>query len=148
MHKNNIHPQPSDNQDKFLTDFGSFSVCKEMRTGTIEKDVLIKNIENKLEENLTDMLSANELAGIMYLSQRTFSRRLQKAGVNYRKLLSSVRCKAAKEFLFNPALSISEIGQILGYSDSANFTKAFKSWTGQTPRAYRKGCSEPDRLNS
>jgi AraC-like DNA-binding protein len=34
-------------------------------------------------------------------------------------------------------LSIEQIAGRLGYRDPANFTRAFKAWTGETPRQYR-----------
>jgi AraC-like DNA-binding protein len=40
--------------------------------------------------------------------------------------------------LRDPARSIDEIAARLGYSDAANFTRAFRRWTGMTPRAFRR----------
>ncbi|HCD76524.1 MAG TPA: AraC family transcriptional regulator, partial [Alcanivorax sp.] len=34
---------------------------------------------------------------------------------------------------------ISEVAYALGYNDVANFSRAFKRWSGKTPREYREG---------
>jgi AraC-like DNA-binding protein len=35
-------------------------------------------------------------------------------------------------------VSIDELALRLGYSDAANFTRAFRRWTGVSPRAHRR----------
>jgi AraC-like DNA-binding protein len=35
-------------------------------------------------------------------------------------------------------LSIETVAERVGYSDVANFTRAFRRWTGSTPAAYRR----------
>jgi len=37
-------------------------------------------------------------------------------------------------------LTLDEIADRLGYSDTANFTRAFKRWTGRLPREMRRQC--------
>jgi len=40
--------------------------------------------------------------------------------------------------LSDPTLSITQIGQQLGYADSSGFHRAFKKWTGLSPTAFRQ----------
>ena len=42
------------------------------------------------------------------------------------------------ELLGEPSRPVDEIASVLGYSDAANFTRAFKKWAGVTPSRYRK----------
>uniref|UniRef100_UPI00260D01D3 helix-turn-helix domain-containing protein n=1 Tax=uncultured Alcanivorax sp. TaxID=191215 RepID=UPI00260D01D3 len=49
------------------------------------------------------------------------------------------RYRQAQRLLEKPDLSISEVAYTLGYSDVANFSKAFKRWSGVTPKRYRDG---------
>ena len=44
----------------------------------------------------------------------------------------------ALDLLDDSSQSLDDISEYLGYSDMANFTRAFKRWTQQTPSAYRK----------
>lgn len=55
--------------------------------------------------------------------------------VEYR---NTIRVKKAEEMLENGQLSISEIGEALGYSSPAYFSDAFKKETGVSPQEYRK----------
>jgi AraC-like DNA-binding protein len=38
---------------------------------------------------------------------------------------------------------VAEIGEALGFHNPASFTRAFKLWTGQSPRTYRNTHSDP-----
>jgi AraC-like DNA-binding protein len=49
------------------------------------------------------------------------------------------RCRRARAIeLLRTQASIEEIAECLGYTDPANFTRAFRRWTGRSPRAARK----------
>lgn len=78
------------------------------------------------------------MADWLHLSARTFKRRLQEEGVTYRELLEAELYARARHWLAEPRLGISEIAYRLGYTDVSNFSRAFKRWTGQTPRDYRQ----------
>lgn len=70
-------------------------------------------------------------------SSRTLSRKLSAQGWTYQQLIDQVRAIHARRFLSDPTLSITRIGQRLGYADSSGFHRAFKKWTGLSPRAFR-----------
>jgi AraC-like DNA-binding protein len=40
--------------------------------------------------------------------------------------------------LVNEKLSVEQVADIVGFTESRSFTRAFKHWTGLTPRAYCK----------
>ena len=50
---------------------------------------------------------------------------------------NQVRCEQAKQMLAEPALSISEVGEAVGFVSSSHFTHVFKKTVGVTPTAYR-----------
>ena len=58
----------------------------------------------------------------------------QKTGKTFSELLLEVRMRKAKLLLNNTDLSIEKIATMLGYSNSSNFYKFFKSYYGHTPR--------------
>jgi AraC-like DNA-binding protein len=82
---------------------------------------------------------AAELAGI---STRTFQRRLADEGQTFLKLTDETRAELANELITGTDHSLTEIANELGYTESQNFFRAFKRWTGQTPEQYRRGLSE------
>lgn len=75
------------------------------------------------------------------MSSSTLKRRLQQQGVTFQQLLNEAQCARALNLLDNPALSIERVAQSMGYADSANFTRAFKKWTGKSPSAWRESQS-------
>ena len=81
--------------------------------------------------------SLDTVASWLHLSSRTFKRRLQDEGVNFRDLVESELKDRALRWLADDRLGISEIAYRLGYNDVSNFSRAFKRWTGLTPREHR-----------
>ena len=75
------------------------------------------------------------------MSSRTLKRRLQQVGLGYQQLLDEARKRDAIKLIQNTHLTIEQIAQHLGYTDAANFTRAFKKWTGDTPSRYRLAAS-------
>lgn len=88
----------------------------------------------RLMEGRTDIDGTAELAGV---STRTLQRSLNDEGLNYRGLLDHVCARRAKQLLAQPNLTITQIALSLGYSEHANFTRAFIRWTGRSPLQYR-----------
>jgi len=70
-------------------------------------------------------------------SSRTLKRRLQECGLSFQQLLDESRHRDSLRLLENHALSVEEVAARVGYSSPANFSRAFRKWTGQTPGAFR-----------
>jgi AraC-like DNA-binding protein len=83
--------------------------------------------------------SLDEVAGQLHVSSRTLKRRLATQGVTYSDLLEEQRREKALLLLRSSALSLDEVAEQLGYSDTSNFRRAFRRWTGLSPAAYRRG---------
>jgi AraC-like DNA-binding protein len=79
--------------------------------------------------------AAAEIAGV---SPRTLQRRLDAEGLTYSRLVDQVRFAAAARMLQESDAPLIEIAFDVGYSDPAHFTRAFRRWTGTTPRAFRR----------
>ncbi|EEE37217.1 transcriptional regulator, AraC family, putative [Rhodobacteraceae bacterium KLH11] len=88
------------------------------------------------------IIQAEEAAAQLGLSPRTLSRRLTSEGTSYREIVEDLRCDLAQTFIKN-GMNLSEVSYVLGYSDQAAFSTAFKRWTGQAPSAFRKRVSQP-----
>jgi AraC-like DNA-binding protein len=69
---------------------------------------------------------------------RTLQRRLAAEGTSYQDVLEGLRREAAESYLAEGALSVGEVGYLLGYSEPAAFHRAFKRWHGVTPVEYRR----------
>jgi AraC-like DNA-binding protein len=79
-----------------------------------------------------------DVAQKLHMSPRTIRRKMASHGVSFRKILDDVLQREAITLLSNSSLSIEQIADRLGYSDSANFTRAFQRWTSTAPSAYRQ----------
>ncbi|MFO0567570.1 MAG: AraC family transcriptional regulator ligand-binding domain-containing protein [Polyangiaceae bacterium] len=73
------------------------------------------------------------------VSERSLKRRLFEQNTSFSRVQEDARRARAFVLLEDPRLGLDEIAERLGYSDAANFTRAFKRWTGQTPGSVRNG---------
>lgn len=69
---------------------------------------------------------------------RTLQRRLEEAGLSYSRLVQEVRLSSAAEHLCAPGSRLVDIAMEAGYSDQANFTRAFRRWAGVPPSQFRR----------
>jgi AraC-like DNA-binding protein len=90
-----------------------------------------------LRESGDGMPSLVELAHTLNLSSRTLDRYLVREGAGFRPLLQEARLARAQTLLDAGELGVTEIALDLGYTDAANFTRAFRRATGMSPSAYR-----------
>ncbi len=83
-------------------------------------------------------LTIDRLARELGISRRTLQRRLNALDASFKQLLKNVREELSLRYLDDPRLAITEIALLLGYSDQASFSNAFKNWTGNAPSEYRQ----------
>ncbi|NMO23072.1 helix-turn-helix transcriptional regulator, partial [Pyxidicoccus fallax] len=80
-----------------------------------------------------------EVAQQLHVSLRTLQRRLAEHGTAFQDEVDAVRRELAFQYLKDPHLGVSEVAFLLGYSELSTFDRAFKRWTGLTPRVWREG---------
>lgn len=80
---------------------------------------------------------SDEVATNLSMSERTFRRKLSEKGFSYHHLVDDVREGIAKNYLTTSNRSVEDIAFMIGFSDPTSFSRAFKRWTGQSPRQYR-----------
>lgn len=100
------------------------------------------DIINQVKVVLVDLLSSgavNEdmIASELHVSKRSLQRKLAQLGTSYKRVLEETRSNLAKQYVENSTLSITEISYLLGFSETSNFTRAFKRWTGKSPSELR-----------
>ena len=81
--------------------------------------------------------STPKIARLFDLAPRTLRRRLAEEGSTVRDLTGDVRREVSFHLLRNTRLKLSEIAAALRYADAAVFSRAFRSWTGSSPRKWR-----------
>ena len=73
----------------------------------------------------------------MATSSRTLQRRLAEEATSYNAVLAEVRIDFAKRYLSRGTLSASEVAYLVGFTEPPAFFKAFKRWTGMTPKEFQ-----------
>ena len=77
------------------------------------------------------------MAARLNMSARTLRRRLAQEGTTYQQVVIDFRMAMAQRYLRETQLPANEIANLVGYSDTTNFYRTFRSVQGVTPRAYR-----------
>ncbi len=83
-------------------------------------------------------LSIKHVATRLHMSDRTLKRQLAAEGTCFSALVDEVRYRYATSLLSRTDYSLEQIADELGYSDVANFSRAFKRWSGRSPSSWRK----------
>lgn len=81
--------------------------------------------------------SVEQVAAELVTSGRTLQRRLQESGTRFSEVVAGVQRELSLGYLADPALSIGEVAYLVGFADTTSFHRAFRRWTGSTPRGRR-----------
>ena len=113
-------------------------ICQRELDKVIQDESLATRVRRVLIERSNAFPSLQLTARLFHMTPRTLHRNLLKEGTSYRGILEEVRYLLAVEHLKSGQLSIQEIAFSLGYTDTANFRRAFKRWHGMAPSDYRQ----------
>jgi AraC-like DNA-binding protein len=105
---------------------------------------LLKSLENsrstrgRVESLLLPILhggdaNMNLIASKMGLSRQTLFRKLKAEGETFERVLDELRHRMALDYLSGKKVSVKETAYLVGFSDPAAFSRAFKRWTGSSP---------------
>lgn len=111
-------------------------------------EALLKSLEDskttrgRVESLLMPTLHTGEarmevIAVKLGFSRQTLFRKLKAEGVTFEKVLDELRHKLALDYLSGKKVSVNETAYLVGFSDPAAFSRAFKRWTGASPRTMR-----------
>ncbi|OUS32611.1 hypothetical protein A9Q99_00645 [Gammaproteobacteria bacterium 45_16_T64] len=118
--------------------------CDYLLEGSMSRQAtLIQSISNQLSEPDNLFLSQEFIADKLNMSSRTLQRLLKKENTNFRDIANHVRISQAKRLLVESEYSISQVAHELGYTDAANFTRAFKKLENISPSEYRDSKINP-----
>jgi len=85
----------------------------------------------------TGELTIDSLSEAVGVSRRTLQRRLTDRDSSFKQLLQNLRGELSERYLEDARLGITEIAFLLGYSDQASFSNAFRTWRNCSPSEYR-----------
>jgi AraC-like DNA-binding protein len=101
------------------------------------------SLQDQVRALIGQLLPAGEcyiekVAANLDLHPRMLQLKLQQENTSYQQLLRETRQTIAEQHLQQSLISITDLALNLGYADIAVFSRNFKSWTGKTPRQWRK----------
>lgn len=116
--------------------FGIFSEHAEKLLAELETS---RTVRGQVEAHAIPMLHTGELcidviAGKMGLSRQTLYRKLKTEGVTFEGVLDDLRHRMALHYLDGQKVSVNETAYLVGFSEPSAFSRAFKRWTGRSPR--------------
>jgi AraC-like DNA-binding protein len=135
----------------FLTDnmamWAAFEPALNSRLSALDAQAgLRERVRAVLLETLPAGISSiDTVAQRLAMSKRSLQRQLAEESVGFQEVLSEVRHELARHYLSRTDISAGEISWLLGFQESNSFIRAFRSWTGTTPAAYRQ---ERERVGS
>lgn len=98
----------------------------------------VSQVYESIETSLrSGKASSATVAALLGVPVRTLSRRLDRQGRSFRKMLEEVRYRSATRLLADRRLKLEQIAEFLGYQDAASFARAFRRWSGKTPAEWR-----------
>lgn len=142
-------------QDRFYLEFDNSVLDKSARFNNPELFEISEQLcEDLLEKNLSSntfveqvyttllrsdlLLSIEEVAHNLGLSERSLRNRLKEEGTNFQKINRQAKLDKAVSLLSSSNHSIQSISEQMGYRDVASFSSAFKKWSGSSPLHIRK----------
>lgn len=101
-----------------------------------------ERVQDRVRKILLALLPSGDVdqeavARTLHRSVSSLQRQLKAEGASYRQILDETRVTLAQQFVRERRYSLGQIAYLLGFSDQANFSRAFKRWTGMAPTAFR-----------
>jgi AraC-like DNA-binding protein len=111
-------------------------------------DALLKGLESaetvrgKVEALIMPILHTGEvsvetIAAKLNTSRQTLYRQLKDENATFEQVLDELRHRMALDYIAAKKVSVNETAYLVGFSDPASFSRAFKRWTGKSPREWR-----------
>ena len=139
--------QPSPLYDKEAFEF-NLRQCQQLleeqqARGRIDlrvRHILFKHFEQNVLSSNNESLppSQTDLCEVLHLTERTLIRQLKACNTSYKQIIEEERRKCAVRLLRDARYTVYQVANLLGYLEPANFCRAFKRWTGQSPTEFRR----------
>jgi len=118
------------------------ALCEEQRDALGLSESMTDRVRAHLIASRRPFPTLEEVAERIHVPPRTLMRRLAEEQTTFLELREHARRQSARVLLLSRR-SMSEIAAQLGYSNVANFARAFRRWEGRSPSQYRAEMGRP-----
>ena len=106
----------------------------------------LRRVTDYIQEHLDEDLRLTQLGSVVYMSPYHFARLFQHStGLPPHRYVLRTRIDRAMALLSARELSISRVGQLVGFRTPSHFCTVFRRLTGTTPGAYRAALRQGER---
>ena len=103
-----------------------------------ETDPVVKEAMAYIESHSEEKFSLQAISGALFINGSYLLRRFkEQTGMTLLAYHNKTRCDKAKVLLANESMTISEVGEAVGFVSSSHFAHIFKKTVGMTPTAYK-----------
>lgn len=100
-----------------------------------------KTMRGRLESELIPILhkgdiAMTDIAGQLGMSRQSLYRKLKAEGASYETVLDELRARMAQYYLSGKKASVNETAYLVGFSHANAFSRAFRRWTGMSPKKF------------
>ncbi|MBR0719692.1 AraC family transcriptional regulator [Bradyrhizobium liaoningense] len=99
--------------------------------------LLVERVRRVLRNARGRIVGAEDVAAELALSTRTMHRRLREESTSLRALKEETKLELARSELMRSRTPIKRIAELAGFRNEKSFSRAFRNWTGTSPREFR-----------
>lgn len=115
-----------------------FGILTEHADALLDRLEDSRSVQGRVESVLMPILHTGEVgiervAKAMGCSRATLYRQLRAEGITFEQVLDALRHRLARHYVGMKRMTVKEIAYLVGFSDPASFSRAFKRWTGRSP---------------
>ncbi|ATB36254.1 hypothetical protein CYFUS_001668 [Cystobacter fuscus] len=108
------------------------ALLEEIARGARWTSRALTHIERRLADGTPRL---EDVAQDLGISPRMLRRRLEEENTTFARVVDDIRRRLALKMTADATLSLGEIAFFLGFSEPSAFHRAFRRWTGRTPRS-------------
>ncbi|MFC3095323.1 AraC family transcriptional regulator [Alteromonas sediminis] len=112
--------------------------CEQQIRDYLSENDFLFTVYKWVSENIHRDATLEMLAKTLCTTERTLRRKLAEYNVTFSEISTNIKQKLAKQYLTETQLTVDDIGAAIGFTDPANFRRAFKRWSGMQPSQFRK----------
>ena len=104
---------------------------------TSANNFIVRQAISYMEQHYMERLQLTDVADKGYVSHWHLSKLLNSTGKSFSDVLGEIRIENAKKLMEDSSLHISDISDMVGFADTAHFSRVFKKYTGMSANEYR-----------